>query len=283
VRTVAAPRSARALVVGPGARRALHDGAGGGGTVELAFGPGGYVRLGEHRVLLAPARSPLGPLSILVAGLARGDLVPGAPATVAGGALVVGTLRIGLAGAREPAAPRTGRLAPRWRLALAEALEVVAPAPAALAPGLEALAAGDVVRAVARLAGRGDGLTPAGDDALAGYAAWRWARGAPVTLPDDDCAPLGRAYLRCAERGELAQPAAAVLAAILAGDPSAAARRARRLADWGASSGAALLWGMAAGAAGTERPRPAPTCSSPNPSRRGRDPRSRRAARAPRA
>jgi hypothetical protein len=274
-------RTARALVVGPGARRALRDG--GAGAVELAFGPGGYVRLGEDRVLLAPARSPLGPLSILVAGLARGDLVPGDRAIVADGALVAGGLRVELAGAREPPAPRAGRLRPRWRAALAAALEVVAPAPAALAPGLDALAAGDSAGAVARLAGRGDGLTPAGDDVLAGYAAWRWARHVPVALPAADCAPLGRAYLRCAERGELPQPAAAVLAAILAGEPPAAARRARRLADWGASSGAALLWGLAAGATATERPRPAPTCSSPSPSRRGRDPRSRRAARAPRA
>ncbi len=68
-----ARRALRALVIGPGARRALRDGA--SGTVELAFGPGGYVRFGEQYVLLAPARSPLGPLSILVAGLARGDLV----------------------------------------------------------------------------------------------------------------------------------------------------------------------------------------------------------------
>jgi hypothetical protein len=262
-------------------RRALRDGA--TGSVELAFGPGGYVRLGEDRVLLAPARSPLGPLSILVAGLVRGDLVPGDRATADGGALVAGALRIELAGAREPPAPRPTRLAPRWRAALAAAVEVVAPAPAALAPGLEALAAGDSASAVARLAGRGDGLTPAGDDALAGYAAWRWARGVPVALPAAGCAPLGRAYLRCAERGELPQPAAAVLAAIAAGDRAVAARRARGLADWGASSGAALLWGMAAGAAATERPPPASTCSSPNPSRRARGPRSRRAARAPRA
>ncbi|MDP1846813.1 MAG: DUF2877 domain-containing protein, partial [Solirubrobacteraceae bacterium] len=63
------------------------------------------------------------------------------------------------------------------------------------------------------------------------------------------CAPLGREYLRCAERGELPEPAAAVLDAIRRADPSAAARRAARLADWGASSGAALLWGIAAGAA----------------------------------
>lgn len=249
-----ARRSARAVVVGPGARRALRDAAGAtaGGHVELAFGPGGYLRLGHHHVLLAPARSPLGPLSILVAGLARGDLVPGDPAAVAGGTLVVGPLRIELAGARDAPAPRSGALAQGWSVALAAARDVVAPAPPALASGIGALAAGDLAGAVAQLAGRGDGLTPAGDDVLAGYAAWRWSCGQPVALPAQRCAPLGRDYLRCAERGELPAPAAAVLDAIRDADPPRAAGRAARLADWGASSGAALLWGIAAGAAATE-------------------------------
>lgn len=243
---LAARRPARAVVIGPGARRALSEGA--AGTVELAFGAGGYAALDEHRVLLAPARSPVGPLSILVAGLVRGDLVPGQRATVSGEALVVGPLRIELAAARDAPPLRGGALARTWPAALAAALEVVAPVPPELAPGLAALKAGDLAGGVQRLAGRGEGLTPAGDDVLAGFAGWRWARGAPVALPADRCAPLGRAYLRCAERGELAAPAAAVLAAICAGDAEAAARRATRLAGWGASSGAALLWGMAAAA-----------------------------------
>jgi hypothetical protein len=183
-----------------------------------------------------------------VAGLSRGELVAGDPAQVADGALVVGTLRIELDGAHEPAPPRAQDLAPRWRAALAAALAAVAPAPPELAAGLELLAAGDLAAAVARLAGRGDGLTPTGDDVLAGYAAWRWAEGAPVALPGQRCAPLGRAYLHCAERGELPEPAARVLEAIRAGEPQAAARRASGLAGWGATSGAALLWGMAAAA-----------------------------------
>jgi hypothetical protein len=250
----AARRPVRAVLLGPGARRVLRCGA--RGTVELALGPGGYVRLDEQRVLLAPPRSPLGPLSILVAGLARGDLVPGDPAVVgADGALVVGPLHIELGAARDWTPPRPPALTPQWRAALAAALDVVAPAPSELAPGLAALAAGDLHSAAEQLAGRGDGLTPAGDDALAGFAAWRWACGEPVVLPAQRCAPLGREYLRCAERGELPQPAAAVLAAIRAGDTQVAARRARGLASWGASSGAALLWGMAAGAAETERGR----------------------------
>ncbi len=241
----------RAIVVGPGARRALREGV--RGTVELAFGPGGYIRLDDGWVLLAPARSPLGPLSVLVAGLSRGDLVPGDAAAVSGDTLSAGPLRIDLSHARAAPAPvqRAGPLAPGWRAALAAALDVVAPAPAELTAGLDALAADDLAAGVAALAGRGDGLTPTGDDALAGYAAWRWMRGAAVSLPAQRCAPLGREYLRCAERGELPGPATAVLEAIVAGDRAAASRRAAGLAGWGASSGAALLWGLAAGAAWT--------------------------------
>ena len=248
-----ARRSLRAVLVGPGAQRVLRDGAGAtaGGTVVYAFGPGGYVRFGEQHVLLAPARSPLGPLSLLVAGLGRGDLVVGDPAVVCGGALSVGALRIDFAGAREASPPRFGPLQPGWRPALRAALAVVAAAPCALEPGLDDLAKGRVSAAVAQLAGRGEGLTPAGDDVLAGFAAWRWASGAPVALASQRCAPLGFEYLRCAERGELPAPAAAVLTAIRGGDATAAARRASGLAEWGASSGAALLWGLAAGAAAT--------------------------------
>jgi hypothetical protein len=209
------------------------------------------VRCDDRRVLLAPARSPVGPLSVLVAGLMRGDLAPGDRAVLAGDALVVGSLRITLAGARDARVLRPGPPAAGWRAALACAVEVVAPAPGALAPGLGALAAGDLDAAVEQLAGRGEGLTPAGDDVLAGYAAWRWAGGAPVSLPAQRCAPLGRDYLRCAERGELPAPVAAVLSAIRAGDARAAARRAGGLAEWGASSGAALLWGVGAGGGGT--------------------------------
>lgn len=246
-------RSRRAAAVGPGSVRALQARPAAGGRVELAFGPGGYVRLGEHWILLAPARSPLGPLSILVAGLARDDLVPGDPVAASDEALVAGALQIDLTRAREAPPPERRPLRRGWRAALAAALDAVAPAPAALAPGRAALAAGDLAGGLARLAGRGEGLTPAGDDVLAGFAAWRWARGAPVALPAERCAPLGRAYLRCAERGELAAPAAGVLEAIANGDAPAAARRARGLAAWGATSGAALLWGIAAGGAETAR------------------------------
>ena len=256
---------ARAIWAGPGARRVLHRG--GEGTIEIALRPGGYACLpGGGWLLIARPRAPRGPLTLTVAGLERAPLAAGERVRIDAHALVIGTrLRVALGrvlesapahgiaadAPREPAAARAGFAAPlhpRWRPALAAAL-AAAPAPAReLAPGLAALRRGDGDAAVAQLAGHGPGLTPAGDDVLAGFAAWRHAAGAAVRFPAERCSPLGRAYLRCAERGELPDPAERVVRAIRAGDPETARRGARALSGWGASSGAAILWGVAAAA-----------------------------------
>jgi hypothetical protein len=232
--TVSAPT--RALWIGPGAARALR----GEGTVELALHPGGYVRFGGGYALLAHPRAPRGPLTVLVAGLDAAPLRPGDPARV-DEALHVGQHEIALdvAPARTPP-PEP--LRPGWRTALAAALAAAPDPLPALEPGLAALRAGDLAHAVAELAGRGPGLTPAGDDVLAGHAAWR--PGAAL-FAAGRASPLGLAYLRCAERGELPEPAARVLGAIRRGDAPAARRAARALGAWGASSGAAILWGLA--------------------------------------
>ena len=232
--------TAAAIRLGPGAARALA--AGRGGTVELALDGGGYVRFGDDGwLLLAPERAPLGPLSVLVRGLP--PLRPGAPVTHSGDALEVGELRIDLRRARTVVVREPAPLLDGWRAALGAALA------ACLSPP-EALEAAWRSEGLAGLAGLGPGLTPAGDDVMAGYAAWRHADGAPVSLASERCSPLGRAYLRCAERGELPDVAARALTAIRAGDLRLAAQRARALGSWGATSGSAMLWGMAA-AAGT--------------------------------
>ena len=239
----------RALWAGPGARRALRRG--GAGTVEIALHPGGYVCLRDDGwLLVAHGRAPRGPLTVGVADLARAPLVPGEPVRVDATALRVGTrLCIDI----EPVlgdvdAPADAPLAAGWRSALAGVV-AASPAPAEeFAAGLAALRRDDTVAAAALLGGHGPGLTPAGDDVLAGYAAWRHAAGAPVRLPRGRCSPLGHAYLRCAERGELPAAGERVIRAIRAGDATAARRSARALAGWGASSGTAILWGVAAAA-----------------------------------
>jgi hypothetical protein len=236
---------------GPGAGRVL---AGGGvGTVVAAFGGGGYLRLPGGYVLLAPAGSPRGPLSLLVRGL-RAPRAR-APVTVWGEAatLTIGGAVISLAEVEQPRSPAPpARIEAAARPAMRAALAAVAPAPAALRPGLLALARGSWSDGVRALAGLGDGLTPAGDDALAGWAAWRWAAGAPVAVGEfaaERCSPIGLAYLECAVRGELPRFAGALLAAIAAGDAACAVAQSGRAGTWGGSSGAALVWGLAAGVA----------------------------------
>jgi hypothetical protein len=235
VRSAVAP--ARPLWAGPGAARVL-AGSGVVGVVEIALHPGGYVRFGEDGwLLVAVLSAPRGPLTVCVAGLEAAPLRPGDEFQLA----------------RTSTSSTSGRetlhsRAPGWREALSAALAEVPPVPPELAPGLDALRRGDLDCGVFALAGRGEGLTPTGDDVLAGFAAWRHASGRPVSLGSDRCSPLGLAYLRCAQRGELAEPAHAVLRAVRAGDAAGARRRARGLARWGSSSGAAILWGMAAAA-----------------------------------
>jgi hypothetical protein len=241
---------ARAVLAGAAAARTLR--AGGEGTLEIALGEGGYVRLGDDGwVLVTGPRAEVGPLSLLVAGLGTEPAEPGWTARVADGTLTLGPHRIRFDGVRVPL--RCPGTLQRRRGHLDDAMHAACacwPAPpGALASGIVALERRNTERAVELLAGLGDGLTPAGDDILVGHAGWERAAGRAgelSRLAAGRASPIGLAYLRCAERGELPEPAAATLAAIRSGDVRAARRRARTLSRWGSSSGPALLWGMAA-------------------------------------
>ena len=251
--------AARALFAAPGALRALRGSGRRSGTVELVLSGGVYLRVEEDWVLVTEAGAVFGPLSIAVAGLERGALHPGQRVSVPGERLEIGNQGVSLERVREmrpasrPAPAARGLHGGSDGRSLSDgpfAAAIGAP-PVGLAPGLRALVRGRVEQAVRLLAGRGDGLTPAGDDALAGYAAWRHSTGRPVaigSLAAGRSSPLGLAYLRCAERGELPGAGVALLAALRWGDPAAASAAARTLRGWGASSGDAMLWGIAAGA-----------------------------------
>lgn len=102
-------------------------------------------------------------------------------------------------------------------------------------------------REVARLVGRGTGLTPLGDDVLCGWLATQRAAGratpavdAAVSARLDRTTLLSATLLDCAVRGETLPELAGYLAAVgTAEEPS----RARRLAAVGHTSGAGLLYG----------------------------------------
>ncbi|MGH2885709.1 MAG: DUF2877 domain-containing protein, partial [Solirubrobacteraceae bacterium] len=149
------------------------------------------------------------------------ELRPVAPAEVTRRRLLVGERALSLERMRDrPSAPAAG--------ACTTPCASLPGPPESLEAGIAALATGRVTDAVRLLAGLGDGLTPAGDDVLAGYAAARYALGSRVapplsTLASGRSSPLGLAYLLCAERGELPDPP---------------------LPSWGASSGVAIAWGI---------------------------------------
>jgi Protein of unknown function (DUF2877) len=226
----------------------------GRGAVELVLRGGAYLRFGDEWLLVTAPGSPFGPLTLAVAGLELAELRPGQSARLQPGRLAIGRQVVSLERARER------RTAPRPSAGSVSGSPAGVPRlgfftgtpPAELAAGLRALERGQVAEGVRLLAGRGDGLTPAGDDVLAGFAAWRHAAGRPVVISAsaaERSSPLGLAYLRCAERGELPDPGLALLTALTARCPRRAADAAVRLRGWGASSGAALAWGISAGAA----------------------------------
>jgi Protein of unknown function (DUF2877) len=239
---------ARALFAGPGALRALR--AGRFGAVEVVLRHAAYVHLDEGWLMVAERHVPFGPLSLALD--APLDLRLGTPARVEGERLLLGDSAVSIGRVREhrlPSPPACGEPSAVPE-ATAAALAGCGRLPPPLHPGVAALRRGRVAAAVRSLAGLGEGLTPAGDDVLAGYAASRAAGGSPVALASlaaDRCSPIGHAYLCCAERGELPDAAAAVLAAVRRGSVNGVEAALPELRGWGSSSGPALAWGMAAG------------------------------------
>ncbi|MEJ2863924.1 oxamate carbamoyltransferase subunit AllH family protein [Actinomycetospora flava] len=126
----------------------------------------------------------------------------------------------------------------------------------------KALISGEIVEAAARtetlddlaatVGGRGPGLTPAGDDVLAGAVLVAWAAGADearlVALTGAvRTTEVSRAFLAWAARGQSVAPAHDWLHAVAAGDRAGAGRALARLHRLGADSGRHLGAGMALG------------------------------------
>jgi hypothetical protein len=116
------------------------------------------------------------------------------------------------------------------------------------AAGLVALPAVLDQHTVADFIGRGDGLTPLGDDVVCGWLALHRAVGLATPEVDDAVRRLLRrttalsvALLRCALLGEVADPVADFLRAM--GGPDASAAR-HRLTRVGHSSGTGLAHGI---------------------------------------
>ncbi|MDE0664622.1 MAG: DUF2877 domain-containing protein [Acidimicrobiaceae bacterium] len=218
--------------------------------MQGTFDDGFYVSGPSEEIfaVMGPRHWP-GPLHLVVGEMAELPTVH-ERVRVTDGTLVAGPVAVLLDGCRRwaPSLPEGLQADPEAWHGLAAGVDVD------LAPVWEAvkhdLRRGDLAAVFGRLAGRGPGLTPSGDDVLAGLllvcameparrgALGRLARSARTTT-------LSRAYLRWAAAGQSIQPAHALLDAAAAGDPTAMVEAARSLAEVGATSGRALMAGMA--------------------------------------
>ena len=202
----------------------------------MASGAGwAWVRDDVHVVHVAGHRGPRGPLTAIVDRVPL--LAPGDRVRLDTGETVIW---------RTPAPPGS---APDD--AVAAACDAVRPYmwndPRAMLLGAEPI--GEVAR---ELAGRGPGLTPAGDDALAGFVYTRVATGLGDTEAAQDAAEMAASMtgdpsaslLRAAARGEVFAPAAQMLGVLLRADGAALAPALRNLTALGRTTGRALLTGI---------------------------------------
>jgi len=166
----------------------------------------------------------------------------GTPVVVGDGAVRLGEDVVTVTRLVDPVVPRLGRLPP-WT----PGVQLDLPAPA-----LRALADSDA-EAVLALLGRGDGLTPSGDDVLAGWMVARYATERSLTpvvdvvlrAAADRTTRLSATLLRRAAEGEAIRVCRDLLLALRSGSGVDAARD--RLLRIGHTSGAALALGISLG------------------------------------
>jgi len=247
----------RGVLAGAGAREALERG--GDGRVVASFRRACYLALGGGQiVLVAPGVEP-GPVHVVLdAEPPRPE--PGGAIRVTGTVLVVDGVRIDVGGATpwwgslpEPVAVR------EHAFAIASAALEATPGSALLREPFEGrarrartlLEEGRLQEAASGLAGLGPGLTPSGDDALAGIVfALRAALGPGIetsTVRAADALPagsLGRDFVSFAARGQALAPVHDLVERVVAGDRAGADGAARGVASIGETSGRDLLLGL---------------------------------------
>lgn len=248
-----APVAVRAVRAGDGALEVL--GVPGPGRVLAWFPAACYVEWPNGLLALAAPRVWEGPLHLVldrpVPRSAAGSVVEVRDGLIRGPGW---TVRVAGAGGWSGAVPPPAavrRAAEQIRRSLVGIAARSRVDPGVAARAEELVARGDLEALATLLAGRGPGLTPAGDDALAGVLlVVRAARGQDVEprlagiAAAARTSPIARAFLRWAARGQSFRPAHELLTAAARGDARGAARWARLLAAVGGSSGADLALGM---------------------------------------
>jgi len=152
--------------------------------------------------------------------------------------------------------PKGGELDSERRLAL-DLLEGAPPSSlerSVVESAVEPLKQGDIAGVASRLGGVGPGLTPAGDDCLAGIlliAGIRWGETAGPTLVDIaskvETNDIARMFLHWAARGQSIEPVHRFLVSAAVGSREGAAGALDDLIRFGHSSGADLALGLRLG------------------------------------
>lgn len=225
------------------------------GRVVGVFRRAAYVEIDAAILAVTTGEAPAGPMHLRLHRLpemALGDAVVSSGRTFELGA--VSAARDGLPRWQPPpiAAPAIVTAAPAapWLLVGAARSSLVDDPTVAAVPAL--LADRDLLEAVALLAGRGPGLTPAGDDALAGILLVLALAGHDRSdlAQAAEAAPthaIARAFLTWAARGQAVAPVHHLLAALAAGEGAGAERQRAAVLALGGTSGADLLYGLGLG------------------------------------
>ncbi len=255
----------RAILAGLGACEVLARG--GDGVILASFPRACYVSVGPALVaLVGPGVHP-GPL-YMVLDEPPPEAVPDTAVSVGSHRVVIGEREVSARGARVWIGPLPPPHATRAGISVAvEAAEALAAGSALVAGPFRrradraraCLQAGDLEGAARLLAGMGPGLTPSGDDALAGvlFALRATCGEASQALlirvaQTVETSTLGSAFVAWAARGQSLSPAHSLLEAASTGDAADAAAACEALAQVGETSGAdfglGLIWGLEAGA-----------------------------------
>jgi hypothetical protein len=205
------------------------------GRVVAVFGQAVYARFPGGMVALTTTTAPAGPIHVRgypFAGLRNGDAVAADwwDAPVWQGSL--------------PAPPEFGGvdLAPLEAASLGSPLLTMPSLARRTIAARRALGAGDVEAVVGLLGGLGPGLTPSGDDALAGLLLSGAMGPQPVEMVKTH--EISRAFLRWAGQGQSIEPVHRLLQALASGDRWLLGGGLRDLLAYGHSSGADLALGL---------------------------------------
>jgi Protein of unknown function (DUF2877) len=224
------------------------------GRVVGVFRRAAYVEIDASILAVTTGDAPAGPMHLRLHRLP--DMEVGGAAVSSGRTLELGPVSVARNGLPRwqppPIAARAivdAAPAAPWLLAGATRSSLVHDPTVASVPAL--LADGELAQAAALLAGRGPGLTPAGDDALAGILLVMALAGHHSGELDRAAAApthaIARAFLTWAARGQAVEPVHQLLAALAAGQRAGAERQRAAVLALGGTSGADLLFGLGLG------------------------------------